>query len=495
MKIFNLSISIQIWLMNTTTTSPLLRASQDVIELRFCENTDPLTVSIPSGFTPHALNSTLASLYDFGPTASFSLSSADSKDYHKELTEMESFIPPIGGQSFFLKVKQEIPDIDERYNQLVKEGARFKPDLSCNDFYAFASLQKTFNSYYFTLFLQRFLTRAILEIINNRVTPLAKSLVPYLNPKAPTTLFEKQTITNVLIDVFTESFGDSCLWETNQPPNTLPIWKRLIGFLSSLVSKRAISFVSIRKAIEPFQPSKVSESLCIEMANALRMMMVDSEVLSIISEMFPDKFFINCFTKKSKLFNILMTGDFPPILPFVTISCLVDFALKGKMSIDGTKEIIKQIGHPGLFASKRIIKAVIDPIMNYIFNKILVSDVPYLEMTKMQLDNVMEVLNNMVPILKASIFMRPIQYHALLRIQKIMEKRGFEPKGLVFVLFSFLYDHEIIHPDVYNLYVQSNNSQIPGRNSVLLEINAYLMTIIPGPFPSINKESPLPPKK
>ncbi|KAK8884711.1 hypothetical protein M9Y10_043830 [Tritrichomonas musculus] len=480
---------------NTSSTSPLLKSSQDVIELRFCENTDPLTVSIPSGFTPHALNSTLASLYDFGPTASFSLLNDKVLPNRIDLTATDAFISDASGKSFLLTVKQDVPDIDERYDMFVKKGKRIQPGLACNQFYLLVSGEKKYNSYFFTLYLQRFLTRAILDIINNRVSPLAKSLVYYLSPQAPTTIFQKQVVTNALIDVFTESFGDSCLWETNQPPNTLPIWKRLIGFLSALIAKREISFISIKKAIEPFQPSKVSESLCIELANALRMMMVDSEVLSIISEMFPDKFFINCFTKKVKLFNILLTGDFPPILPFVTITCLVDFSLKGKMSIDGTKEIIKQIGHPGLFASKRIIKAVIDPIMNYIFNKILANDVPYLEMTKTQLDNIMETLNSMVPILKASIFMRPIQYYTLIRIQKIMEKHGFEPKGLVFVLFSFLYDHEIIHPDVYNLYVQSNNSDMAGRNSVLLEINAYLLTIIPGPFPSISKDTPLPPKK
>lgn len=479
-------------LIPNSATSPLLKAAQNVIELRFTENSDPLSIAIPSGFTPHALNSTLASLYDFGPTASFSLLNDSNmpKRNLTDLTQCEAFTPSTCGHSFLLTVKQNVPDIDERYEKLKAENLAFKPNLSSDNFYFFASGETTYNSYFFTLFLQRFLTLAILDIINERVTPLSKSLVPYLHPEAPTTIIKKQVITNALTDVFTECFGDSCLWENNQSPISLPFWKRLIGFLSALISKRRISYISVKKSIEPFQPSRVSESLVIEIAKVLRVMMVDSEVFTIVSEMFPDKFFLNCFLKQSKLFDTLLTGDFPPILPFVTISCLISLALKGKKSIEGTKEIIKQIGHPALFASKRITKAVIDPIMTYIFNKILASDLPYLEMTKEQYNLIIETLDSMAPILKAAIYVRPIQYETLLRIQKWMEKRGFEPKGLVFVLFSFFYNHEIIHPDVYNLYVQANNTQVPGRNSVLLEINAYLMTIIPGPFPPINKDTP-----
>ncbi|OHS95964.1 hypothetical protein TRFO_37908 [Tritrichomonas foetus] len=470
--------------------SPLMKASQDVIELRFCENTEPLAVSLPSGFTPHALNSTLATLYDFGPTASFSLSNDGKMAGRLELTQCETFVPNSGGHSFLMSVKQNAPNIDERYDQLKKEGASIKPFLATDGFYLFASGQKTYNSYYFTLFLQRFLVRAIIDIVNNDVTPLSRSLVPYLHPDAPTTIVKKQVITNALIDVLTEFFGDSCMWEVNQQPTLLPVWKNLNGFLAALISKRSISYASIRKAIKPFQPSKLSEYLVIEIIHALRMQMTDSEVFSIISEMFPDKFFQNCFTKKSDIYNTIMSGDFPPIVPFVTISCLVSMALKGKINENAAKEIILQIGHPALFASNRIARAVFNPISEYIYQKILADELPYLEMTKVQLNQIMDTLKKMTVILKATIKNRTIQYELLLRMQKVMEKRGFEPKGLCYVFFSFMYNSEIVHPDVYTLYVQSSNSQIPGRNSVLLEINSFLIEVIPGPFPPINKDAP-----
>ena len=474
---------------NNSPTSPLLKSTQDTIDLRFCEDTDPLSVSLPAGFSPHSLNSTLATIFDFGPSASFALSNDSRMAGRLDLTQCEAFVPNSGGHSFLMTVKQDNFDIDERYDALKKEGASIKPLLSTDAFFSFVVGQpKTYNSYFFTLFLQRFLERAIIDIVNGDVSPLSKSLVAYLHPEAPTTIVKKHAVTNALIDVFSEIFGDSCLWEINQLPMTVDVWKNLIGFLAALISKREINYESVRKAIEPFQPSKLAESLCVEISNTLRMQMTDSEVFTIVSEMFPDKFFENCYVKKSEMYNTLLSGDFPPIYPFSTIYCLVSMALKGKMDPIAVKEIILQLGHPALFASKRITRALFKPILDYIFNKILADELPYLEMTQEQLDNVLKTLEKMVPILKATLKIKTVQYELLLRIQKGLQKRGFEPKGLCFVLYSYLFNNEIVHPDVFNFYVQSNNAQTPGRNSVLLEINAFLMTMIPGPFPPVSKE-------
>jgi hypothetical protein len=111
-------------------------------------------------------------------------------------------------------------------------------------------------------------------------------------------------------------------------------------------------------------------------------------------------------------------------------------------------------------------------------------------MSAVELKEVVNVLMSMISILKESVgSSRPVQTHVLTRLQKLLAKRGFEPKGLCFTWYGFLYDRGIVRDAAFNSYLQMNSKNpSPGKNSVILEINTFLLTLIPGPFPDIARD-------
>lgn len=466
-----------------------LRDSRKTIELRLSEHVDPLVLSITDSMTRATLNSTLASIYDFGPSASFSLES-DSGATIRLTDGADDEVLESG--EYTLSVDNPGFDIDQRYDEMVQKRQRVPGSLTDHAFYALVSGEKDYNQYYFAQFYQHFLARAITDIVQLKFSDLAKSMADYLDEK--NNICDNDMIVNALIEAISILFGDSCLWELDNSPTSLKIWPKFVGFLGGMIINRRICFETIQRAFTPFQPSKFVELFIVSLINILRQRVRECEAFQIVSGLFSDRWIYQSFPNYKEIYNIIVTNDLFSILPFVTVRCIVHQCVKLQIEAIDACNTILQIGNTSLISSKRFTKAVIDPIFEHIYKRVLNDDLPYLEMSQDQLDNILKVLQRLTPLLQNLFSKRKVsQIHCLERLEKLLVRRCFEPKGMCFVLFSFLYEKEIVHFDAFNSYVQNNTKDMGGKNSVLLEINTYLMTLIPGPFPTLQQETTSPP--
>lgn len=462
-----------------------LKNSRKTLELRFSEHTEPLILSLTDNLTCESLNSTLASIYDFGPSASFSIErNGSAKISLIDNIKMED----IESGEYVLSVKPSSFDIDKRYDELVDAKQRIPSNLTDKEFYAFVSEQKTYNHYYFAQFYQHFMARAISDIVQSNFSDLAKSMVSYLDEKQQ--ICEDDLVVNALIETTSVLFGDSCLWELNNSPTTLKFWPKFVGFFGGLIVGRKIKFEIIQKAFTPFQSTELVELFIVSLINILKQRVSDSEAFQIVSSLFTDEWIYQSFRNYKDIYDMLITNDFFSILPFVSIRCISHRCVKAQIDPNDACESILQIGNISLLSSKRFTKAIIDPIFEYLYKRILNDDLPYLEMSQEQLDNILKVLQRLTPFLKNLFCKKKIsQVYCIERLEKLLVRRCFEPKGLCFILFSFLYEKEIIHFDAFNDYVQNISNESGGKNSVMLEINSFLMTLIPGPFPTVPQET------
>jgi hypothetical protein len=135
------------------------------------------------------------------------------------------------------------------------------------------------------------------------------------------------------------------------------------------------------------------------------------------------------------------------------------------------------------------VNAVIEPIFNRIYDEVLKEKLLYLKMSAVQLRRVVEILTMMTPIMKETVGKsRDIQISVLIQLQRLLAQRGFEPKGFCFALYGFLYDKGIVHDTAFNVYIHDSKTPSPGKNSVILETNSFLLILIPGPFPDMNRD-------
>jgi hypothetical protein len=140
---------------------------------------------------------------------------------------------------------------------------------------------------------------------------------------------------------------------------------------------------------------------------------------------------------------------------------------------------------PSIVSSDRIITAVIDPLFEHIYeDELYTPDARFLDLSVAQLVRVRHALELLKPLMKVTISAnRLLQPRVLSRLQTLLAQRGFEPKGLCFEWFSFLYQSGVLHDSAFNQYLSDTRSVSPGRNSVLLEINSFLLTVITPSFP------------
>jgi hypothetical protein len=292
-------------------------------------------------------------------------------------------------------------------------------------------------------------------------------------------------IGHVLFDVFSAIFGEVCLWERSKSPASTEEWNPMIGFLAALIGSGKIGSLSIRKSLSPFRPSLLSELIPISVTLKLRQRFPDFELQRIISEVFPDHFLYQCFIDPGSLGDILLADDLVAVFPFVSIRLYIRNVFLQKIDSEAAAVIISQIGLPSILNSSRIVAAVIDPIFEHICESIFGWDIKNLEMSSSQFNKVVSILTTAIPILKvtisANIIMQP---QVLSRLQKLLAKRGFEPKGLCFTWFSFMHEKGILHDSAFNKYLRDKaGSPSPGKDSVLLEINTFLLPLISGTLP------------
>jgi hypothetical protein len=480
--------------MRVKAVHPLVEATAAIAQFSISDSVDPFLVTLPRSLTPNALNSTLAAMYEFTPETAFSLNRIPDEDESPSppfcLTEAGAFPPSFSG-NFRITYSNPTVSIDERYDFLRDSNFAIEPVDQIEQFYAIASGQSAFDAYLSPLFMHRFLYRACLDIVRGRRSPLAKSLVCFLGDAAAVTVCRRDIATHVLVDVLATLFGGTSLWGSPQPPSTVDCWPQLISFLAGLIANRSICYANIRKALCPFCPSLISKAIPIEVALCLRRRMTDADIFRTVSDIFPDSFLFRCFLNHTELFKRLVEADLGAVFPYVLIRCYLLQTLENKIDPESASAIMSQLGLGSLASSSRIVPAVIDPIFGYIYDRVLDDRLPYLEMSAVELKEVVNVLTSMITIMKDSVgSSRPVQVYVLTRLQKLLAKRGFEPKGLCFTRYGFLYDRGIVHDAAFNSYLQMNSkTPSPGKNSVILEINTFLLTLIPGPFPDMGRDT------
>ena len=206
---------------------------------------------------------------------------------------------------------------------------------------------------------------------------------------------------------------------------------------------------------------------------------------SILNSEFPTSFVVKYFRYREHLNTFIFENNYVNEYPYVALRLLVQKWTIEQRSAKTVALMISQLGCESLFTSKLVVKSIIDPVLDMIYDDILDSDLPYLEMTESQMLALTDKLESGVPIFKA-VFKKdvPVQVEALNRITDSVAKRNFEPKGLLLVLFTFLYQNGIITSMAYNKWLSMRNEdQSFGKQGASLEINTGLMNIIPPPVP------------
>jgi hypothetical protein len=479
---------------------PITEATTNIAQINISKFVEPFLMTLTQDMSPQCLNSTFAAVFGFGPEATFTLHKTTEDGEPPvgpmPLASLTTFPTPFSGD-FRLSAAPPKVSIDGRYDALRNMGASVRPGLTPEAFFSFVFEAAPFDSYLFQLTLHRFLYRALIDLIHESAAPIARSILPYFADDASTNTPKRAIARHALRDVFSVVLGDEVLWGRARSPTTVPEWPALIAVLAGMVRTGRIGARTFSKALSPFRPTALSERLPLAIIAKLRETIADADLFRIASDIFPDSFFWHCFAEPAVLFRAITSSDLVPIFPFIAIRCHVLESLARRIEADVAIAIITQIGLPALAISARIVNAVIDPIFDYIYDNVLNDPLPYLEMSAAQLKRIVDdVLTPMTPIMKETISRsRDIQVSVLVRLQQLLAKREFEPKGLCFSWFAFLYDRGIVHDTAFNLYAQGTRTHSPGKNSVMLEINSFLLTLIPGPFPDLNRDSQTAPKR
>jgi hypothetical protein len=435
--------------------------------------------------TPCHFNATLSSVLDLPPQTSFSLTNlvpeCDARFKEFNLTSSPKFPDGFVGD-FRVTYESTYLDIDGQYALLRDSNQSLPPTQIPSKLHDFLTGSPQFSEHRFNLYLHRFFFLTLRDIAHQTISPLVRSLIPLL--------LTSDLLSTVLIDVFSHFFGESTLWERPKIPIDTTEWKYLISFLAGQVFNHRISPIQIRQFLAPFRPSILSESFPISLILKLRERCPDSEVHRIISDLFSDNFLFRCFRDSGTLLKVLLATDLNTILPYVAIRCYVGEVLLGQMDGAAFPFVISSIGiSAALLSSDRIVRAVIDPIFAATCDIVSETAVPYLEMSPEELGRLVNVMDDLAPIMRFALGdSGNVHVAVLVRLQQLLVKRSFQPKGLCFVWFAFLFDRGILHPAAYDEYLLLDTQvPSPGRNSVLMEVNAYVMAVVPNQFPNIPK--------
>ena len=465
------------------------------VKISISDTSEPFFIDSDSNLKPEFYNSVFTTLFERTPTTTFSLKKSEEKFPTFSFIHSCNF-QQCDSKNHYLGFISKNLDIDKRFIELYEEDQPLPQNMQPEQVLQFLLQEKVVDiSYYLpTIFLQRILSLSIIDIIKDKgVNQFTVSVVNSVDFSNSRTLFRQDVVVNSIIDVIINVFGEACLWEDSASPEEFPEFDLFIGLLSSLIIKSKNNMKFLRKIVYPFCPSAFTESFIKALINKLQTRLTESDVFGIMSQIFNDKWIINCFRTTELLTKFVLSSNIINILPYVGIFCLTSqwcFSNSlEKMKILG-KNIacsISQIGSFSLFASKRVARNVLYPLLDSIYENDLNFDLPYLEMTEEQKKKILAKLDTSIPILQETIMkQRLVQLHSLDYIVKYLSKRRFEPKGMALILFSFLSEKNIIHPTVFNSWMTiSPESQ--GKYSALLEVNTFLMTLIPGSFPTTSK--------
>lgn len=471
-------------------------AETSTLEVRLSKDTRPFYISVDKSSQSHYLNSVLASIFDRPPSTYFNLCRDDDRSLSINLTQFDTIDVPKKNACTLAYITSDY-DFDAKFKTLYDAGVPLPRSVYSEEIADFLFGQKMLDisSYQPTLFIQRVLALSITDIINDKTpNPFTASVVNAIDFTS-SSIFKPIIVTNALINVIIDVFGETCLWDDSNDPANLPQFNKFVGLLAAIVSRSKNTTSCIKDALDQFCPSLFVESFIIIFVAKLQTRLTESDTFQVLSEMFGDQWIIRAFRNRVLLNSFIYSLNTISVLPYIGIYCLTaGFALDGHDAIPASNSIC-QIGAPSLFASSRVAPMVLDPILDAIYMQPLTSDLPFLEMTEEQLKSVTAKLNAALPILKITITRsKTVQAAALDFVVDTVAKHSFEPKGLLLTIFNFLFEKDVVHPVVFNDWMQMTTNS-DGKHAALLEVNSMLMTLIPGGYPPTNKAEFFPPKR
>ena len=224
------------------------------------------------------------------------------------------------------------------------------------------------------------------------------------------------------------------------------------------------------------------------MTLSLRQRMNDIELVPIVAELFHDKWLQNAFMNTKQLINFFFQTDMMLIFPYATVRSFVLQALSHP-SIENFKnenerdlfnpfdlalEKVKNVLSENIFYSKRIVKAVIDPIFEFFYEKILSNELMYLEMTTEQIKNITYIIDIAKNFMEQTLYYN--QKFSLVRIDKLLRKRSYEPKGMALTLMRQLFDCNIIWPEAFRDWI--NDMIYTDETPALVELITHFIPLI-----------------
>jgi len=461
------------------------RTPPSKIELLINKDSEPINLMFQNSSSFNGLCSVFGSIFD-SPNHMFSIKSCNDRSIYIDLINPIKDFPK--EKQFWLQMVPIKRNYDDLYEKLKEKGipivSNFRRDT--NQSMIPGEINKEEYSYESSLKMTRILARSIIDVVRDDDSTLFPiSVVQSLCNHPMVSFYSAPEITNALTEVMIELFGDSCLWDIHQDPDTVPYFKQFIGILIQPLCESGLICKSLHRALFHFAPTAFSESIIYGVTKMLKTRMNPQTAYSILNSVFPTSFVVKSFRSREHLNTFIFENNYVNEYPYVALRLLVQKWTIEQRSAKTVALMISQLGCESLFTSKLVVKSIIDPVLDMIYDDILDSDLPYLEMTESQMLALTDKLESGVPIFKA-VFKKdvPVQVEALNRITDSVAKRNFEPKGLLLVLFTFLYQNGIITSMAYNKWLSMRNEDQPfGKQGASLEINTGLMNIIPPPVP------------
>ena len=463
-----------------TKSDPYTSKSMPIfIKINKYSETEPFIISLNQEDDFHQVDTVCKSVLNLDKNASISLNSK-----HKRIPIDWSFSRSILPGEYSVSLIENTVDIEQQYQLLKSRKSPIPQDLSPIAFLNFVFNKNMLSTNFFQLTIEHFLYRAILDVLHSEDTPFHRSLLNYLSPNISTNLCFPSIVSSSLINVISTVF-DECIFDSSKHFYSIPESLRFLELLTSLLARRAISYSSVRSALSAFRPSLFIEYLVVYLAASINSVVTPCEAFRICEELFKTKWLFHVFRNPEDVPTLLISTDICTLLPYLQIYGFIHQFLKGIIDCETTILKIESIGLDSLISSERILKSIVDPFIDKLYSDVLRDEdyIPYLEMTKEQLDYVEDYFQSFLPILIKFIgFNIFLQVPALRRMHILFRRHSYEPKGITAFAFSFIFNNGVVNSSQFSKWFEELNRTEPA-SGIILEIgtilNPFVKDIIP----------------
>ena len=236
--------------------------------------------------------------------------------------------------------------------------------------------------------------------------------------------------------------------------------KLINAFLVDLIMNDCLKPPIMQTVLSSFAPSSIATDFLIELYKR-----------SPKRQVFPDGFVYSCYSSYKDALEIMDRYEFCPSIPFVYIRCLIDSLLRDNEGPDVIIKILSNLGESSLFTSKRIVKATIDPFIDYAYNTLFVTTKPYVTFAGDDYTKLVDFLTVYSSVLEYVYFERYTRQRDVLdRVYKRIKKASFQPKGLFYSFVSILVEEDVVVRSVLMDWMKDCGD----HPEAVVELNAYL---------------------